>query len=212
MTLGHQLICAATGRQLRARFLAVALVTLVLVGPATVASAGDGTPVYGGYDWYASVYGMLGIDNSDASGSDPSGGATLSAGFRINRWLAAEVGGEWAQGFEYDRGTGPITCTGDGGRSTRYNAWQVTAGGRLYLGKEMIQPFLLGHGGFIQTRDSGGGRSCKGMGFVSRLGGGIEVFVNNSLAVSLLGVYVLPVTGKSQDHDYVSIGLGITWY
>jgi hypothetical protein len=184
------------------------------IGLALLAAPAAADPTqFGGYDWYGSAYAMLGVDNADnTSGSKPSGGATISAGFRWNRWLASEVGGEWAQGFEYDRGSGPITCTGTAGRSKRYNAWQVTGGGRVYFTESMIQPFLLGHGGYIQTRDSGGGRACMGNGFMTRLGGGVEIFVSNDIAVSLLGAYVLPLSGKAQDHDYVSIGLGLTWY
>ncbi len=176
-----------------------------------IPAAADSTQ-YGGFDWYGSVYPMLAVDNADGAGGKLSGGAILSAGFRANRWLSVEVGGEWAHRFRYDRGSGPKTCTGTGGASKRYNAWQITAGGRLYFTDSMIQPFLLGHGGLIQTRDSGGGRSCKSSGFVARLGGGVEVFVTNDIALSLLGAYVLPVTGGARDHDYISIGLGLTWY
>ena len=178
----------------------------------SIPAAADSTTPYGGFDWYGSVYPMLGVDNADGAGGELSGGAILSAGFRANRWLAVEVGGEWAHGFRYDRGSGPKTCMGTGGASNRYNAWQITAGGRLYFTDSMIQPFLLGHGGLIQTRDSGGGRSCKSSGFVARLGGGVEVFVMNDIAISLLGAYVLPVSGGARDHDYISIGLGLTWY
>jgi hypothetical protein len=167
---------------------------------------------YGGHDWYGSVYGMLGVPNADADNQDPGGGATVSAGFRFNRWLAAEVGGEWAHRFDYDSGSGPVTCTGTGGGSDYFTAWQVSAGGRVYASESMIQPFALAHGGFIQTRDRGGGRACMGTGFMARLGGGLEVFVSNGVAVSVLGAYVMPVTGKARDHDYVSIGFGVTWY
>lgn len=184
------------------------LIPLLLSAPPARADE----PMFGGDDWYVTAAGIVGIDNAGVHGGKPSGGALLSAGFRFNRWFATEVGGEWAQRFRYDEGTGPVSCTGTGGESRRFTAWQVTAGGRLYFSESQFQPFLLGHGGFIQTRDSGGGRSCMGTGFVARMGGGMEMFVTNGLAVSLIGAYVLPVGGKAEGHDYVSIGLGITWY
>lgn len=175
-----------------------------------VARAGE--PVFGGDDWYGSVYGTLGVPNMDADGADPSWGATVSAGFRFNRWLATEVGGEYVHKFSYEAGSGPVSCAKDGRGSDFFNAWQVSAGGRLYFTETWMQPFLLAHGGFMQSRDRGAGRSCTSNGMITRLGGGVEVFVTNGLAVSVLGAYVLPVTGGVRDHDYVSVGFGITWY
>ena len=164
--------------------LSAMLLTLAAVSSPSAARAEDPT-LYGGSDWFMSAYGMFGVDNADTSGGQPSGGATVTGGFRFNRWLAAEVGGEWAARFKYDQGSGPITCRGEGGgASSRFTAWQV----------------------------SGGGRSCMGTGFMTRIGGGVDVFVTNGLAVSLLGAYVWPMTGKSTDHDYISFGLGLTWY
>ncbi len=197
-------------RGLRIRRLAALLVSSLLLFAPSAALAEQ--PFYGGFDWYASVYGMLGVPNADASGQKLGGGGTLSAGFRFNRWFTAEVGGEYAHQFDYDRGSGPVTCNNGSGGSDYYSAWQVSTGGRVYLTESLVQPYLLGHVGFIQTRDRGGGRSCKGNGLMTRLGGGVEVFVSNGVAVSLLGAYVLPVTGGARDHDYVSIGLGLTWY
>ena len=197
-------------RGLRIRRLAAFLLSALLVTAPSASLAEQ--PFYGGYDWYGSVYGMLGVPNADASGEKVGGGGTLSAGFRFNRWLTAEVGGEYAHRFDYDTGSGPVTCTGTGGASNYYSAWQISGGGRVYLTDSLVQPFVLSHVGFIQTRDRGGGRSCKGSGFMTRLGGGVEVFVSNAVAVSLLGAYVLPVTGGARDHDYVSIGFGLTWY
>jgi hypothetical protein len=191
--------------------LSLFLLAVVLLAPGAARAQDD--VVYGGHDWYMSALGMLGVESNDATGASPSGGATLIGGFRFNRWLAAEVGGEWARRFHYEQGSGPITCRGEGGgESNRFNAWQVSAGGRAYATESLVQPFLMAHGGFIQTRDSGGGRSCMGTGFMTRLGGGVEVFVTNGMAVSLLGAYVLPLSGKARDHDYVSIGLGLIWY
>jgi hypothetical protein len=180
---------------------------------APTALAAEDEVLYGGDDWYGSVSGVLAVDTaSDADGSKLAGGANVSAGFRFNRWITAEIGGEWIDDIEYDRGTGTDSCRGSGGESDRFWAWQVTAGSRVHVSESFIQPFALGHVGFIQTRDHGGGRSCTGNGFVARLGGGVDVFVTNGLAVSVIGAYVLPVVGGARDHDYVSIGFGITWY
>lgn len=166
---------------------------------------------YGGNDWYISVAGVLAVENADVSGGKPSGGANVAAGFRFNRWITAEAGAEWIHRIRYDKGSG-TSCSGTGGASSRYNAWQTTLGSRLYLTESLVQPFLSAHGGVIQTRDSGGGRSCSALGFVARMGGGVDVFVSNSLAVSVLATYVLPTGGGTSDHDYISLGLGFTWY
>lgn len=193
----------------------VATVMAVGLGVATAGTPGPARaeqPVFGGDDWYASAYGALGLSTGDANNADPSWGATVSAGFRFNRWLTGELGGEYAHKFSYDAGTGALTCSKDGRQADFFNAWQVSAGGRAYLTESQIQPFVLAHAGFMQTRDRGAGRSCTSNGMITRLGGGVEVFVTNGLAVSLLGAYVLPVTGNVRGHDYVSVGLGITWY
>jgi hypothetical protein len=189
------------------------LAALLLVASLAAPSGALADDLVGGDDWYGSVYGVLGVPNADASDQKLGGGVAASAGFRFNRWLAAEVGGEWAPHFSYDRGSGPVSCPGPSGDESNYfNAWSVTAGGRVYLTESLVQPFLLAHGGYMQTRDRGGGKACSRDGFVTRLGGGVEVFVSNDFAVSLLGAYVMPVTGGARDHDYVSIGLGLTWY
>lgn len=167
---------------------------------------------YGGQDWYGSVYGSMGVPNIDnQNNADPGGGVAVSAGFRFNRWFSAEIGGEWQPKMSYDRGS-PVQCSSSAGGADYFNAWQITAGGRLYLTEHIVQPFLLGHGGFIQVRDRGGGRACTGSSFVARLGGGVEVFVTNGLAVSFLAAYVMPTQGAASDREYVSLGLGFTWY
>lgn len=176
------------------------------------AEAEPGDVQFGGHDWYMTTSGVLAFDVSDSKGADPSGGASVGAGFRFNRWLATEIGGEWVDQVRYDRGTGAKSCQGTGGRANGYSTWQLSAGGRLYFTDAMIQPFVLGHGGFMKTRDHGGGRSCHGSGFVARMGAGVDVFVTNGLAISLTGTYVLPATGGARDHEYVSVGLGIIWY
>jgi hypothetical protein len=199
-------------RVLRAAIATITEVSLLVVVLISAPAMADEGPIYGGHDWYGSIYGMLAIPNMDADSADPGGGAAVSAGFRFNRWFAGEIGAEWLHEISYDRGSGPLTCSTRSGGADSFTAWQVTGGGRMYFTDSLIQPYLLAHGGFMQTRDHGGGRSCTSSGFIARLGGGVEVFVTNGLAVSLLGAYVLPTTGNAKDHDYVSIGFGITWY
>ena len=184
-------------------------VSIACLAAATSARASDSQ--FGGNDWYVSTTGILALDNADVSGGQPSGGINVAAGFRFNRWITAEVGGEWIHRIRYDEDSRP-SCLGTGGGSVDYNAWQVTAGSRVYFTESLVQPFVAAHGGIIQTRDSGGGRSCSALGFVARLGGGVDVFVTNRVAISLVGMYVLPATGDTKDHDYISVGLGFTWY
>jgi hypothetical protein len=199
-------------RRANAGCAAAVLASGVLAGLVAPAALADEI-LYGGNDWYGSISGVLAVDAaSDAEGSKPGGGATVSAGFRFNRWITGELGGEWIDEIRYDRGTGAVSCRGTGGESDRFTTWQVTGGGRVHVSETFIQPFALGHVGFMQTRDHGGGRSCTGDAFVARLGGGVDLFVTNGLAFSVIGAYVLPVVGGAKDHDYVSIGFGITWY
>lgn len=191
--------------------LTLLLLSASLAGLVAAAPAQADDLQYGGNDWYISAAGLLAVDNADVSGGKPGGGVNVGAGFRFNRWITAEAGAEWLHRIRYDPGSGP-SCTGTGGGSSRYTAWQATLGSRVYLTESLVQPFLLAHGGIIQTRDSGGGRSCSALGFVTRLGAGVDVFVTNAVAVSLTAIYVLPATGDAKDHDYVSLGLGLTFY
>jgi hypothetical protein len=191
--------------------LTVLLLTTSVGWLAAGASARADDTQFGGQDWYVSATGVLALDNADVSGGKPSSGVNFAGGFRFNRWITAEAGAEWIHRIRYDEDSRP-SCAGTGGGSVRFSAWQATVGSRLYFTESLVQPFVVAHGGIIQTRDSGGGRSCSGTGFVARLGGGVDVFVTNGLAISLMGVYVLPATGGAKDHDYISVGLGFTWY
>lgn len=168
-------------------------------------------PLYGGHDWYMSVAPVVAISNGDTDGADPGGGGSLAMGFRFNRWVTAEFGAEWIKRIRYDRGGGPLSCTGDVKASNGHNAYTITVGGRLYATESRIQPYLVGHGGLIQTRDFGGGKACKETGFVGRMGAGVEIFMDETIALNLSAIYVLPVGGPA-DHDYLSIAIGLTWY
>jgi len=49
------------------------------------------------------------------------------------------------------------------------------------------------------------------IGFAGRMGGGIDIFVTDNLAINTEGYYVMP-TGNIQGLRYVGVGLGLTYH
>ena len=85
----------------------------------------------------------------------------------------------------------------------------VDAKGYLLTGR--VQPFaLIGVGGMVAMGDGIGGNTEDESGFVARFGGGVDVYLNREVALSVSGNYVLG-TGGVDDLSYASFGIGLLY-
>ncbi len=91
----------------------------------------------------------------------------------------------------------------------------ATLNGRAYLATGRWQPYLSFGSGlmYIEVRDTApGAKDVQDVGFALRVGGGIEYYITEQLVLNLGASYVIPISGRAQEYDYVSIEpFGLTW-
>jgi opacity protein-like surface antigen len=193
------------------------LLGLLLPGLASADADDYGRP--GGYIRGGATFTWENAQNLDAlrdffgvtGSTDTFIGGEGALGFRANPYLAFEAE------FEY-LGTATtkvdIPQTIDAGE---IELWDVTGNVRLYAGTGRIQPFVqvgLGYGkadvtwnpavlansgGFLENGSDGG--------FIAKFGGGLDLYVTQSMAIYVDGNYIL-TTGDVEDNDVGGIGVG----
>ena len=91
----------------------------------------------------------------------------------------------------------------------------MTLNGRAYLTTSRLQPYLTFGSGLIHVdiRDKApNGQDVKDLGFALRVGGGFEYAITEQIVLTLGASYVVPLSGRAQDFDYVSFEpFGLTW-
>lgn len=165
--------------------------------------------------WYVGVGGTVAI-TTDAKNQyksqlgssadvDPSLGFVLRGG-RRGKWIAGELRYEWLAGFDF-KVPGPDAEVG---------GWALTADAKFYpLGlvekrfspmARRFQPFATFGVGYA-TFDGPAGTDDGD--FSVRVGGGIDVDLTKSIALSVDATYLVPVSVEINHMDYVSIGWGL---
>jgi hypothetical protein len=135
------------------------------------------------------------FDGDGASGEEVGLGLNVRTGFRCSERESAELEFEWIEGF-------------DGERPEDAALWVLTSNAKIALLTGRIQPFLLAGIGILHGDPASRGPHTD---LTGRLGGGVDVFVTQQLAVSLDASYVIP-TGTVQQLDAVSIGWGLRYH
>jgi len=137
-------------------------------------------------------------------------GLTARVGMRPIRYMSFEVVFDWVHDFDLTVKAGglPTDRTFDtymGSGNIKLFPFQGLFDS-LEIGR--VQPFLEAGGGVIGA--SGTGISTP-LAFAGRLGGGLDVFVTDSLAITTEGFYVLP-TSNLKGMRYVGASLGVTYH
>jgi hypothetical protein len=129
-------------------------------------------------------------------------GLNFAAGLRVLRYVGLDLGLEYIPSFDA-RSFAPADIT----------TTLITINGRFYLPglglglSDRIQPFALtGAGVLIADTEITRFQS----GFAARLGGGLDIWLNDSLALGLTATYVL-TTSDVDGLDYVSLGWGFQY-
>lgn len=188
---------AAAGLALRG------VVAGVVLAVATGAAAQSGDPDYARSGPYLGLAGTAGFDTFDfgAVDFDPSLGLNARIGYRFLPWLALEGHFEWTAGFQGKLGGVKLA-----------DPQIITAGVNLKVPvlHGRFQPYLLAGWGYIHV-DSDSPLLGSESGVAARVGGGLDVFATEHVAVMLESTYVLPVTSNVNDFRYVSFGWGLRY-
>jgi len=125
-----------------------------------------------------------------------SGGGTLHFGVRHNRWLATHLNFLFQGPFKTD--------------TVDFWTWGFFVGGRVYLTKTRLQPYIGLQGGFLQllgADNPNGGR----FGFVPRFAAGVDFFTTERFSVGLEFAYLYTVP-PIQGNDFATLGLNFSWF
>jgi len=136
---------------------------------------------------------------------DGGWGLNASVGYRFHRYVSAEAEVEWISSFDTK-----LSASGLGG-SARVDVEPVvvTANAKGYPLTGRFQPFVLAGLG-VMTVEVSESDSVRLTDFAMRFGGGIDIYLDDTFAVSIGADYVLPF-GEVKDLDYVSLKWGIEY-
>lgn len=184
-----------------------AAIAVGMLAAAYPAAAEDGEPDYARPGVYVGA-GAHGIEFTDlglGSGvdSDVGAGFNVFAGYRIHRYVAAEL--EFEMFPETD-----IDASGFG-TFADLETWAITANAKVFPLNGRLQPFALVGLGVLHGKleDSVGlGLDESDADFAARFGGGVDAYVTENVVVWVRSTYVLPAGGVD-DLDYVSFGGGL---
>ena len=132
------------------------------------------------------------FDGDQARGEETSFGVAARAGVRCTERMSSELAWEWQEGFA-------------AGNDSDDALWTLTSNAKLHLLTGRVQPFLLAGIGILHGDIPGYQPRTDVAG---RLGGGVDFYLTEEIAISLDASYVAP-TGNVQKLDYVSVGWGL---
>jgi opacity protein-like surface antigen len=146
--------------------------------------------------WYLGLGGTAAIEDMGSSMAAQNGwGGSARAGYRCHPNVSVE--GQ-AEGFTFD------LDVDDPNYGFNVTGFDVTANGKLYLPLlgERLQPFFLsGFGALHDGEDTD---------IVMRLGGGVDYYLTQNIAVSLDMSYMSP-HGQVSDLNFWSMGFGLQY-
>ena len=153
----------------------------------------------GPYLGLAGSWGIEKFDDSNNIDTEDSIGINARAGYRMLSWLSLEAQGEYL--FDFDIKDKNTTTRAD------LAIWLVGGNVRLNLPTDLIQPYLLAGGGYMGT-DFEGDRSDTEEGGFARVGGGVEFYPWEHIAIDVGLTGVLPISDDVEDLDFISVHWG----
>jgi opacity protein-like surface antigen len=153
----------------------------------------------GPYLGLAGSWGIEKFDDADDVDTEDSIGINARAGYRFLGWLSAELQGEYL--FDFDIKNNDTKTRAD------LAMWLVGGNVRLNLPTDLIQPYLLAGGGYMGADFEGDVSDTEHGGF-ARVGGGVEFYPWEHIAIDVGLTGVLPVNDAVDDLDFISIHWG----
>jgi hypothetical protein len=189
-------------RHHRLSLLVASLSLLIAAAWGGAASAEPEEELSGAYLGIGPAGGFEDFDNTAGLDIDPAVGFDAWGGYRLGKWIAAELQLEYMNGFGFSF------------FGTDIDGQLVSFGGNLKLFPlasflpDCVQPFLIEGPGLTWYELDSGFSDSDELDFSARFGGGIDVYVSDHIALQAASSYVL-ATGDLAGVNYVSVGLGL---
>jgi opacity protein-like surface antigen len=152
-----------------------------------------------GYLGISGTYARQDLSDSNSRGLDvgDSGGLSARMGFRMARYAALEVEGEWL----HDLGSGIS------------NPWNITGNIKAiypFGPQDRIQPYVLGGAGVMSGRVIRGSLSTVETDGVYKLGGGIDFFITRHWVAEAAAVWTNGMS-RSPGFTHIAVKAGISY-
>lgn len=159
---------------------------------------------------YVGIGGLLALENFDRDaaiegvgtaleiGADDAGGLELRGGYRAHPNFAGEMLFQFFSGFSVNNRSN--------GSNDTFNGWLLAANAKGYAMLDRIQPYALAGVGLLAFTEKRGSE----LGFITRIGGGIDFYLSQSVVLDLEIVYVLPA-GSLDDYQFTTFAAGIEY-
>lgn len=190
------------GYAMRLIIVGCALWTILLAAPALAQEEDD---EYSRKGVYLRLQGSYFVNDFDtAVDPDDTFGLNMQVGYRLMPRLGVELQVDWIKDFDFDSAPGV-----DASRIT--NGFTTTANAKLYLARGWAQPYAtagLGVSQMLQESRVDGSRMAGGTDFAYRLGFGIDLYGDETMALNAEVGFVRP-TGDASEFDYTTFSLGV---
>lgn len=180
-----------------------------LLAPTAPADAQD----YVREGWYVGARGVYAIEEFDVDASvDDDFGFNVFAGYRMYEGLASDFEFEYIDAFSArGRPAGPDFDIRTFDLSWNFRVYPLAWVFEPDSVFQRVQPYLSAGPSlqWVQLQRVPGGDRDEGN-FAGRLGGGIDFYLTDSVALSADAIYTIG-TGDVSDYPYLSVGWGITY-
>ncbi len=152
-----------------------------------------------GYLGISGIYGVEEFTDGDSAGLRLRSGGGFSArvGFRMFRWAAMELEGEYLDSLGKDVAS----------------PWNVTANLKAiypFGPEDRIQPFLLGGAGVMSAEFTRAGSTTEETDGVFKIGGGVDFFVTRNWVAQVATSWVSHIS-REPGIRYVAVKAGVTY-
>lgn len=137
--------------------------------------------------------------NSDLEiGADDAGGFELRGGYRAHPNLAGELSFQFYSGFSVNER--------NSGDNDSFDGWSLLASVKGFPVIGRIQPYAVFGIGMLAFTEKRG----SDFDFTTRMGGGIDFYISNSIVLDLEATYMLPA-GSLDDFQFATFSAGIQY-
>ena len=131
-------------------------------------------------------------------GADSAGGLELRGGYRVHPNFAGELLFQFYSGFSVNNRSN--------GSNDHFNGWLLAGNAKGYAMLGRIQPYALAGIGLLAFTEKRGAE----LGFVTRIGGGIDLYLSEAVVLDLEIAYLLPA-GSLDDYQFTTFSAGIQY-